>query len=646
MEDVPGYRLDRRIGTGASSAVWVGTQLSTSRRVAVKLLERLPDESAVRRFDRERTVMATLAELPNVVTIIDAGVAHERPWISMQLCRHGSLSGRTLTPAEASVVLGSMAAALEAAHREEILHCDVKPANIMLDDRGAPALTDFGISRRSAARSTTTSTTGYTLDHVPPEILDNARPTAAADVYSLATTVWELLAGRPPFRESPDDGLPVLMRRVLEQPLPAVPDVELPEELADLLTRMTAKDPEARPTMAEVLAETDEIRSTQSWSADTVEVPDLPPEEPEPLPEEPDPAESTTVSSRSEAPTVADVPSVDEAPLGEPIAAEAAWPVQDDGSATILSTRGSAGEPSAPTPAVSEPAGSSRRGKRAGVLVAVALVVLTLGASTAVALTAGAGAAPAIADVAAPATELTTSSEVPVSAETPLGSTADAPVAGSAGVGAVGAAPRSGPIAAAPVAAPPVTTTGGGAPPSSSGGGTTPPNDGQSGQQGQSGDKEQGGSPVKDPVPEPKPEPTPPTRGDRTKSVTLQNPRTASTAMGQWVIGTFAFDAVPTSVSSVCISVEFTGDVLDKGEMIEFAVNDTNFGGHIALQAAKSSVKLCTNGANSSDKKIFGELASSGGVGSVRVSAARDGDSGPASFTVSSMSVTLTALWP
>src|SRR4029450_6095192 len=89
-DNPPGYELVRRIGSGATSVVWEATQLSTGRRVALKALDiDITDPAALRRFDRERKVMSSLASHPGIVTIYDAGVHRHKPWLAMEYCRRG-----------------------------------------------------------------------------------------------------------------------------------------------------------------------------------------------------------------------------------------------------------------------------------------------------------------------------------------------------------------------------------------------------------------------------------------------------------------------------------------------------------------------------------------------------------------------------
>ncbi len=259
-----GYTFTRRIGRGASSVVWEASRAASGGRVALKVLEAdVSDADAVRQFERERQAMTALAQHPNILTIVDAGVQGGRPWLAMELCQRGSLAayvadGGPLDLPAALRVLDRLAGALSVAHEAGVVHCDIKPANVMLTDAGEPTLGDFGIARVSVGRATTTTVGGFSLDHVAPELLDDGKRSPRSDVYSLGTTVWELLAGHPPFRRTADVSVGAVLTRILRQALPEVPGV--PDDVLALLRRMAAKTPEERPaSMGEVAAEIREL---------------------------------------------------------------------------------------------------------------------------------------------------------------------------------------------------------------------------------------------------------------------------------------------------------------------------------------------------------------------------------------------------
>lgn len=270
----PGYVPIRIVGRGASSVVWEATQVSAGRSVALKLLDvDLRDPDARGRFERERQAMAALSQHPHIVALYDAGVVGNHPWLALQLCARGSYAAALrqhgpMPPADALDVLIRVGEALVAAHAQGVLHCDVKPANIMITDYGTPALTDFGVARGTVSAQSQTVAGGYSLDHVAPEVLDNVRPTVLSDVYSLATTVWELLCGRGPFRDDSDAGPGPMVARILRGglPQPIVPGV--PPEFTALLVRMAALDPTQRPqSMADAVAEARALQSGRPVAA-------------------------------------------------------------------------------------------------------------------------------------------------------------------------------------------------------------------------------------------------------------------------------------------------------------------------------------------------------------------------------------------
>lgn len=177
----------------------------------------------------------------------------------MELCSAGSLADRlardgVLSVEEAASVLGKIAGALDAAHRRGVLHCDVKPANIMTTDFGEPALGDFGIARLTTGWTRASTAGGYTLDHAPPELLNGAPASTAGDVYALGSSIWQLLAGRPPFSRAGDTNMGAAISRILSQPPPPLPRTDVPFALQTLLVTMMDKDPRQRPADLDAVA--------------------------------------------------------------------------------------------------------------------------------------------------------------------------------------------------------------------------------------------------------------------------------------------------------------------------------------------------------------------------------------------------------
>jgi hypothetical protein len=246
---LPGFRITRRIGRGGFSVVHEAIQLSLGRAVAIKVLH--ADMSSAgdrRRFDRERELLGKLGGHRNVVDVFDAGVSRDgRPYIVMRLYRGGTLgdlierNGALDLPATVDVVEG-IAAALDVAHAMGVVHRDVTPANVMFDDDSVPVLADFGIAAL-AARDQATTMTAFTRMHAAPEVLEGEGYSIASDVYSLASTTYQMLASHGPF--SGMSG-PRQMLAVLNDPIPPLGRDDLPAELDHILRKALAKQPEQR----------------------------------------------------------------------------------------------------------------------------------------------------------------------------------------------------------------------------------------------------------------------------------------------------------------------------------------------------------------------------------------------------------------
>ena len=266
MPAIPGVEIVRELGRGGMGVVYVGRQPALERDVAVKVLEVTYSTADSReRFIREAKSAASLTH-PGIVTIHDTGVSRNGiPYILMTLLPGGSLRGRLdagppLHPDEVARVGIQMADALAHAHAREVIHRDVKPSNILLDAEGNAYLADFGIAQiAGATRLTTQQVQLGTTEYMAPELAVGKPASPASDVYALAVTLYEALAGRPPYVG--EDPQLVLYQHRFEElpPLPA----EVPESLAAVVTRALLKDPEARwQSAAEMAAALRECLST------------------------------------------------------------------------------------------------------------------------------------------------------------------------------------------------------------------------------------------------------------------------------------------------------------------------------------------------------------------------------------------------
>jgi serine/threonine protein kinase len=249
----PRYRAPRRLGRGAMGDIYLATDELLGRQVAIKLLaDRYAADAGIRaRFKREALAAARLSGEPGAITIFDVGEWEDRPFIVMEYLSGGSLEDRlrrdgAQPPAPALAWLEQAAAALDAAHRHGIVHRDVKPANLLLNERGELRVADFGIASAAGMDSMTlTGTVLGTAGYLSPEQAQGERATPASDVYALAVVAYELLSGERPFEnESPT----AEAAAHVNSPVPSIAERcrNLPVEIDRVFQHGLAKDPRRR----------------------------------------------------------------------------------------------------------------------------------------------------------------------------------------------------------------------------------------------------------------------------------------------------------------------------------------------------------------------------------------------------------------
>jgi eukaryotic-like serine/threonine-protein kinase len=245
------YELEKLVGSGGMSNVFRAHDRLLERTVALKILHEQysRDDDYVERFRREARAVAKLAH-PNIVTVIDRGEQDGRQFIVFEYIEGPNLKDLTrdgpLEPREAIELTLQVARALSFAHQRGLVHRDVKPQNVLLNDDGQAKVTDFGIARSLDVHGVTqTGTVLGTSDYIAPEQARGQRVDPKTDIYSLGTVLYELLVGDVPF--SGDNFVAVAMRHVSE-PAPSVlerrPDCPLRLDLA--VQRAMAKDPDDR----------------------------------------------------------------------------------------------------------------------------------------------------------------------------------------------------------------------------------------------------------------------------------------------------------------------------------------------------------------------------------------------------------------
>ncbi len=248
------YHVVRHIANGGMASVWEAQDNVLGRSVAVKLLaEHLTaDAAAARRFEREARAAAGLSGHPNVVTIYDFGEHDGRSFLVMELMRGGSIAdllrdGVRLKRENVVRWLGEAADALDAAHDAGVVHRDVKPGNMLLDERGRLGLADFGIARLATEdqQFTATGTILGTASYVSPEQAMGERAGPPSDRYALGIVAFELLTRTKPFQA---EHYAAQARAHIEDPPPRASerDPELPPAVDGVLDRMLAKNPAER----------------------------------------------------------------------------------------------------------------------------------------------------------------------------------------------------------------------------------------------------------------------------------------------------------------------------------------------------------------------------------------------------------------
>lgn len=264
------YRLLSPLGHGGAGEVWRAEDEVLARPVAVKLLRRMEGDpmDAAERFRTEARAAARLTH-PNVVGTYDVGTAGGQVFLVMELVNGPDLAQLLRSQGlPSSKLVGDIALqgarALDAAHAAGIVHRDVKPGNLLLAPDGTLKITDFGIAEAAGLEGAGSAVLLGTASYVAPEQVGGQTATPASDWYALGCVLYELLGGRPPFVA--DDVESVLRQHLEATPVPiAVRRPDVPGGLAELVMRLLAKDPAARP--ASVAAVTEVLNSQPTMIA-------------------------------------------------------------------------------------------------------------------------------------------------------------------------------------------------------------------------------------------------------------------------------------------------------------------------------------------------------------------------------------------
>ncbi len=253
---LPGFTHIRMLGSGGFADVFLYEQNMPRRHVAVKvMLADVVTDNVRQMFQVEANLMAQLSAHPSILTVYQASISADgRPYLVMELCS-AQLADRyrkeRLPVAEVLRIAVQIGGAIETAHRAGVLHRDIKPSNILTTAYGHPVLSDFGIAATLSA-ATDHDTVGMSIPWSAPEVLlDHTPGTVTSEVWSLAATTYSLLAGRSPFEiaDGPNTS-DELIARITKARVPAIGRDDVPDALEAVLRRAMSRDPSKRQQSA------------------------------------------------------------------------------------------------------------------------------------------------------------------------------------------------------------------------------------------------------------------------------------------------------------------------------------------------------------------------------------------------------------
>lgn len=247
------YRMIRQLASGSFAETWLATDTALDRYVAIKVLHTSHDrepEQETGEFLREARIAASVSH-PNVVAVFDAGTTGERPilvmeWVDGVSLKQEIVTKRRMSPERSITVVAELLDGLDSIHNEGIIHRDIKPQNIMVNEYGTVKLTDFGIARLTGeSESMHDGTATGSAAYMSPEQAQGLSVTPASDMYATGVILYEMMTGRLPFRhEDPQE----VLRMHISQPVirPRRLNPSIPPPIEAIIMQALEKDPDRR----------------------------------------------------------------------------------------------------------------------------------------------------------------------------------------------------------------------------------------------------------------------------------------------------------------------------------------------------------------------------------------------------------------
>lgn len=277
METIGKYKITGELGKGAMGIVYKAVDPDINRVVAIKLIrsdvvsEDSEKGEAHKRFIREAQSAGNL-EHPNIITIYEVGREGNQTFIVMQYVDGESLkeaivAGKRYSPVEVVDLMSCLCDAMEFAHRNKIVHRDIKPGNILLDKQGRPYLVDFGVARMEMSTMTQSGTIVGTPSYMSPEQIQGIRVDARADIFSLGVIIYEMLTGKRPFE---GDHITTIVYKIMNEEPTNIREMkrDLPQGFENIIKKALAKDPNKRYQSCKELAV--DLKNVGVWSERTI----------------------------------------------------------------------------------------------------------------------------------------------------------------------------------------------------------------------------------------------------------------------------------------------------------------------------------------------------------------------------------------